>query len=165
VPPLTRAQVEANARILRWAHATHGIPLQLCPNSRSGSRGLAYHRQGIDGNFSALRFPGRVAGGEIWTEHFGKVCPGDARIAQLPQILARSQGDDMFEPDDRRMLRELHQLAIGSRERERQIRARGAEATRKLDRLLDEVRDDATRLQLRELRKEIAAIGGESEPT
>ena len=94
VPPLTDAQVQANAKILRWAHEEHGIPLQLCPDSRPGSRGLAYHRQGIDGNFDTFRFPGRVDGGEIWTEHFGKVCPGDNRIAQLPDILRLAKGDD-----------------------------------------------------------------------
>jgi hypothetical protein len=91
VPPLTDAQVSAIARILAWAHTEHGIPLQLCPDSRPGSRGLAYHRQGIDGNFGSMRFPGRVAGGEVWTEHFGKVCPGDRRIAQLPTILERAK--------------------------------------------------------------------------
>lgn len=85
--PLTPEQVEANARILAWAHDTHGIPLQLCPDSRPGSRGLGYHRQGIDGNFGGYRFPGRVSGGEKWTSHYGKVCPTDARIAQLPEIL------------------------------------------------------------------------------
>lgn len=86
VPPLTDAQVEANARILRWAHETHGTPLQLCPDSRPTSRGLAYHRQGIDGAFTGP-FTGRVAGGEVWTLTPGKVCPGDRRIAQLPDIL------------------------------------------------------------------------------
>lgn len=91
VPPLTDAQVAANARILKWAHETHGIPLQLCPDSRPGSRGLGYHRQGIDGNFETYQFPGRVEDGEVWTEHFGKVCPGDARIAQLPKILAQAR--------------------------------------------------------------------------
>lgn len=99
VPPLTPEQVEANAEILAWAHLTEGVPLQLCPDSRPGSRGLAYHRQGIDGNFGGYAYPGRVEGGELWTEHFGKVCPGDRRIAQLPQILARAkqivEGDDM----------------------------------------------------------------------
>lgn len=88
VPLLTPEQIEANARILAWAHATHGIPLQLCPNSRPESRGLAYHRQGIDGNFGGYKYPGRVDGGEVWTTSFGKVCPGDNRIAQLPEILA-----------------------------------------------------------------------------
>lgn len=99
VPPLTDEQVEACAQILAWAHREHGVPLQLCPDSRPESRGLAYHRQGIDGNFEGYRYPGRRAGGETWTEHFGKVCPGDRRIAQLPAILARAEqiieGDDM----------------------------------------------------------------------
>lgn len=91
VPPLTDAQVKACGRILAWAHKEHGIPLQLCPDSRPGSRGLAYHRQGIDGNFGPFKFPGRVNGGEVWTEHFGKVCPGDRRIAQLPDILEHAR--------------------------------------------------------------------------
>jgi hypothetical protein len=91
VPPLTDEQVTACAEILAWAHKTHGVPLQLCPDSRPGSRGLAYHRQGIDGNFGPFRFGGRVAGGETWTLSPGKVCPGDARIAQLPEILVRAR--------------------------------------------------------------------------
>jgi hypothetical protein len=97
--PLTDEQVAANARILRWAHETHGIPLQLAPNSRPDSRGLGYHRQGIDGNFNPplFRFPGRVPGGETWTTSPGKVCPTDARIAQLPDILEQASGDDMAE--------------------------------------------------------------------
>lgn len=92
-PPLTDAQIDACARILRWAHETHGIPLQLCPDSRPGSRGLAYHRQGIDGNFGTFAFPGRVSGGEVWTLSPGKVCPTDNRIGQLPEILRRARGD------------------------------------------------------------------------
>lgn len=107
--PLTDAQVEANARILRWAHEEHGIPLQLCPNSKPTSRGLAYHRQGIDGNFSSFKYPGRVKGGETWTTSFGKVCPTDTRIAQLPDILALAinpEGDDVTSEELRAIVRE-----------------------------------------------------------
>lgn len=97
--PLTPEQVQANAEIYAWLHAEHGIPLQMNPDSRPTSRGLGYHRQGIDGNFGGYAFPGRVPGGELWTEHLGKVCPTDARIAQLPDILAAARditdGDDM----------------------------------------------------------------------
>lgn len=100
VPALTDAQVEANAKILAWAHEEHGIPLQLCPNSRPESRGLAYHRQGIDGNFDSFRFPGRVEGGEVWSKSFGKICPGDRRIAQLPNILALARGEDDMTPEE-----------------------------------------------------------------
>jgi hypothetical protein len=110
VPPLTDEQVESNGLILAWAHETHGIPLQLCPNSRPHSRGLGYHRQGIDGNFTD-GFHGRVDGGETWTEHFGKVCPGTARIRQLPDILAvakaRIEGDDDMKAEDWDRLKKL----------------------------------------------------------
>lgn len=98
VPPLTDAQVESNARILAWANKEHGIPLKMCPNSRPTSKGLAYHRQGIDGNFGSFKFPGRVSGGEVWTSSFGKVCPGDNRIAQLPEILTRAKGSKPAPP-------------------------------------------------------------------
>jgi hypothetical protein len=91
VPPLTDAQVIANGRILAWAHREHGIPLKMCPNSRPTAKGLGYHRLGIDGNFGGYRFGGRVSGGEVWTSSYGKVCPGDNRIAQLPLILRTAQ--------------------------------------------------------------------------
>lgn len=91
VPDFTDAQVEAIAHICAWAAATHGIPLVPCPDSKSSSRGIAYHRQGIDGNFGSFQFPGRVSGGEIWTEHFGKVCPGDRRITTvLNRVIPRA---------------------------------------------------------------------------
>lgn len=91
--PLTDSQVEDCAQFLAWAHKVHGVPLQLAPDSKPGSRGLAYHRQGVDGNFgpgTPFKYPGRVAGGERWSSSAGKVCPTDARIAQLPRILARA---------------------------------------------------------------------------
>ena len=91
VPALTTKQVEAIAKILAWAHKEHGVPLQLCPDSKPTSKGLAYHRQGIDGNFGPFKHPGRVSGGEHWSESFGKVCPGDRRIDQLPAILKRAR--------------------------------------------------------------------------
>jgi hypothetical protein len=94
VPPLTPEQVTANAEAFQWAHEVHGIPLQLCPDSKPSSRGLAYHRQGIDGNFgpgTGHPFAGRVPGGETWTLSRGKVCPGDKRIAQLPEILRQAK--------------------------------------------------------------------------
>lgn len=100
VPALTSAQVAANARILRWAHEVHGVPLQLCPDSRPTSRGLAYHRQGIDGNFDTYAYPGRVSGGEVWTKWVGKVCPGDEKIAQLPEILRLAIGTIDIKPKE-----------------------------------------------------------------
>jgi hypothetical protein len=93
VPGFTSAQVEANAKICAWAYKMHGIPLIACPNSRPSSRGIGYHRQGIDGNFIAegYAYGGRIAGGEKWTLYDGKACPGDRRIAQRAQIIRRAR--------------------------------------------------------------------------
>lgn len=92
VPRFTDDQAEAIARIIVWSHETHGIPIQLAPNSKPTSRGVAYHRMGIDGNFGTFDYPGRVEGGEEWSESFGKVCPGDKRIRQLiEEIIPRAR--------------------------------------------------------------------------
>lgn len=165
--PLSPEQVEACARILAWAHRVHGVPLQLCPDSRPGSRGLAYHRQGIDGNFGTFRFPGRVSGGEVWSSSFGKVCPRDVRIAQLPDILARAkqliEGDDMFTEADSKRLERIEKKLDGSRQREVQIRKRLVTANRQLERIEAEAKDDATKAQVRRVRQDIAALA-ESDP-
>lgn len=92
VPGFTAAQIETIAKVCAWAHQVHGIPLVLCPNSLPGSRGIAYHRQGIDGNWAGFAYGGRVAGGEVWSTSTGKVCPGDRRITQLiTQIIPRAR--------------------------------------------------------------------------
>lgn len=91
VPRFTAAQAEAIAKILVWCHKQHDIPLALVPDSKVGRRGIAYHRQGIPGNFVGP-YKGMVSGGELWSSSFGKVCPGDARIHQLiEEILPRAR--------------------------------------------------------------------------
>lgn len=103
VPAFTKEQIEAIAQICAWAHKTHGIPLVACPNSKPGSKGIAYHRQGIGPNdfvAKGFEFPGKVDGGEVWSEDKTKVCPGDRRIRQLPTIIARAReiaGKDWFD--------------------------------------------------------------------
>lgn len=171
--PLTDEQVEANAQILAWAHRVHGVPLQLCPDSRPGSRGLAYHRQGIDGNFgpgTAYPARGRVPGGELWTSSPGKVCPTDVRIHQLPAILARAieitnhQEDDMASPETQAQLDKIQAAAESADARTQQalkeLRAfragkskNDAKVRQALARLEREVKDDATRAQVREVRE------------
>lgn len=104
VPPFTAAQCEAIARICAWANQAHGVPLGLCPDSRPGSRGIAYHRQGIDGNFGSFAYGGRVSGGEVWSSSTGKVCPGDKRISQIintiiPRARALAGGAPLEEDD------------------------------------------------------------------
>lgn len=93
--PWTADQIESAAQILAHMHRTEGVPLQVMPDSRPSSRGFGFHRLGID--------PWRVSGGQVWSTSRGKLCPGDAKVAQAPLIVARAkeivsgnaQGDDM----------------------------------------------------------------------
>jgi hypothetical protein len=89
--PWSPEACEANAHIAAWANRTHGIPLHEMANSRSSSTGIGYHRQGVNGNFGPYAYGGRVSGGEYWSHSFGKICPGDAKIAQIPGIIARAK--------------------------------------------------------------------------
>lgn len=85
VPAMTDEQLETGVDILVYLHREKDLPLIKCPNSLVTSRGVGYHRQGIDGNFDypAFKYPGRVSGGEKWSTSFGKICPDDIRITQI----------------------------------------------------------------------------------
>jgi len=85
VPGFTILQINSIAECIVWGWKTHAIPLVECPDSKDGSSGIAYHRQGIDGNFASAGYAygGREPGGEQWSKSFGKACPGDRRITQL----------------------------------------------------------------------------------
>lgn len=83
VPAWTDRQLSSLATLIAWASREHGIPIELVPDSRPGRRGVAFHRQGCDGNYPN----GRVPNGELWSSARGKVCPGDRRIAQIPTVL------------------------------------------------------------------------------
>jgi N-acetylmuramoyl-L-alanine amidase len=79
----TADQVAALAEIARWTNQVHGIPLVQMANSLPGTRGIGYHRLGID--------PWRVSGGERWSQSYGKICPGAGKIAQIPRIISRAR--------------------------------------------------------------------------
>jgi N-acetylmuramoyl-L-alanine amidase-like protein len=83
IKPFTDAQCDALVGLMVWAHKTHGIPLVAAHDSKPGTVGIGWHKLGCD--------PYRVSGGELWSSAYGKVCPGDARIAQIPRLIARAQ--------------------------------------------------------------------------
>jgi hypothetical protein len=89
--PWTPAQVTAITALVAWLMNTHGIARKLASDSKPGpsSQGLSWHRLGIDGNFDAAH-PGRLqlGGGMHYSTSLGKVCPGNAKIDQIPTILA-----------------------------------------------------------------------------
>lgn len=91
--PWSAAQVEALAQISAWAHKTHGIPLVEMKDSKPSSKGIGYHRLGVPrSKWTPASEPGwLVPGGEVWSGAVGKVCPGSARMAQIPGIIARAK--------------------------------------------------------------------------
>lgn len=92
--PWSDAALLSLARIAKWANETEGIPLRLMTSSLATEKGLGWHRLGCD--------PYRVSGGELWSSAYGKVCPGDAKIAQMPEVLrlALESEDDMPSADE-----------------------------------------------------------------
>ncbi|QZN86602.1 peptidoglycan-binding domain-containing protein [Cellulomonas sp. C5510] len=95
--PWTAAQVESIARLYAWTVTTHGIALRMATSSALGeaSRGLSWHRLGVDGAFPALPsvLAGRTqrGGGMRYSTVRGKVCPGDAKIQQIGAVLDRAR--------------------------------------------------------------------------
>lgn len=93
--PWTSAQGEAIVALLVWAHKTHGVPLTQMQSSKAGTKGIGWHRLGVDGEFPALPsiLAGRPqrGGGESWSRARGKTCPGDDRIQQIPNIIAAAK--------------------------------------------------------------------------
>jgi len=72
---LTDVQLSASARLLAWLNAEHGVPLVVTDDPQSP--GLAYHSMN----------PGPCA------SHWGLTgCPGDAIIAQRPEIVTQAAG-------------------------------------------------------------------------
>jgi hypothetical protein len=69
--PWSPEQVEQLAGVAAWMHLHPRIRLPLTPATKWDGTGIGPHRQ----------FP-------EWSVYQGKTCPGDARVAQIPQILA-----------------------------------------------------------------------------
>lgn len=96
--PWTKAQVEALTKLWKWARDTHDIKNQVARNTQTNenSAGLSWHRLGVEGNFAGR--PGILSssykpGGIKFSSARGKICPGDAKILQIPGIWAAANGD------------------------------------------------------------------------
>lgn len=83
-PPWTQAQLDKLIVSGAWKCARYNIPPELIPDTKPGRRGIAYHRQGIAGNY--VPYDGIVPGGERWSNAFGKICPA-RRVHQLKTIV------------------------------------------------------------------------------
>lgn len=90
--PWDNPQLVSLAKLFAWAVAEHGIPTRLAENSLPGapSRGLSWHRLGVD--------PWRVSGGMRYSKSAGKICPGNAKISQIPGILSAATAGQVSSP-------------------------------------------------------------------
>lgn len=116
--PWTPQQVGRIADIMRWeSQQPGGAPLQLLPDAQPGRRGWGPHRLGI--KHSAGPRPGWwQPGSEVWSSSIGKECPGDAKVRQVPEIIAVARGgpaggDDMYGPAERDELISRVDKALG----------------------------------------------------
>lgn len=91
----TDPQLETLARICAWSHQKYAIPMETMGSSAYNEFGVGWHRLGIVGNFpptpSLLAGRRQIGFGELWSKSFGKVCPGDNRIRQIPGIVKRAR--------------------------------------------------------------------------
>lgn len=83
VPAFTPDQVETLAQLCAAMCRAHDMPCELIPDAKPGRRGIGYHRLGVPGYM--------VPGAEQWSTARGKVCPGNRRIAQIPQVITRAR--------------------------------------------------------------------------
>lgn len=86
----TPAQIEALAKVCVVAYRAFGVP--LIPATAPDGVGIGWHSMWGD----------NITAPNPWTTTKGKTCPGAARIAQVPQIIARArqlvQGDPIPAP-------------------------------------------------------------------
>lgn len=87
--PWTEAQLESIAHLVATASRRYNFPLRAMQSSKSTERGVGYHRLGVPRSRWGL---GKwlIMGGERWSSAVGKICPGDPRIAQVDDVIARA---------------------------------------------------------------------------
>lgn len=86
----TPRQVESISQLVAWICRTHDIPAVKITDSKPGTRGIGWHRLGIEHSEGIGAVPGYlVRGGERWSTSIGKECPGDRRVAQMTEIIRR----------------------------------------------------------------------------
>lgn len=106
---MPQAQLESLGRLLAEAHERHGIPLRLMTDTNpraESSRGLGFHRLGVPyRGIYASKVLSRVQPGwlqspnHLWfSKSQGKECPGDGRIAQLPDAIDLAKGEPTAKP-------------------------------------------------------------------
>lgn len=92
VPDFTGPQLESNIRVVNWVCEEANIPKRLVKDTCEGTRGVGWHRMGVEGYMSDRSC-------ELWSSYAWKTCPGDAKIRSIkhelmPAVQGRSGGSD-----------------------------------------------------------------------
>ena len=90
--PWDISQLLALANLYSWAVDVHRLEKKMATSSQLGypSKGLSWHRLGVNGNFPELPNVGagrlQRGGGMLYSKSRGKSCPGLVKIEQIPGI-------------------------------------------------------------------------------
>lgn len=91
---MTTNQIDNDARLFALLVTEYGTPNRIA--TPGDTRGLSWHRLGCRGNFG--RFDkddpttwSSAQTGQRWSTSYGKTCPTDAFIRQIPEIFDRAQ--------------------------------------------------------------------------
>lgn len=87
--PFSEAQLEAIAFVIAQWQMRYGFPLRLMQSSSKAEKGIGWHRLGVPPSRWVSGVGWLLKGNEKWSSAVGKICPGDARIAQMPEIVRR----------------------------------------------------------------------------
>lgn len=92
--PLTEAQIDNLARAFAHCVLELGVPNRIA--TVDDTRGLAWHRLGVSGNFGVYKASDMTTWsaaqtGRRWTKARGKTCPTNNVIRQIPEIYRRAQ--------------------------------------------------------------------------
>lgn len=88
----TDKQVASLAWLIRTLQAHYGFPLRAMTSSKVGEKGVGYHALGVPANLWQKVRGISQTGGEKWSGAVGKICPGPARIRQVPTVIAMAGG-------------------------------------------------------------------------
>jgi hypothetical protein len=91
---MTDHQVDVLGHIFAWLVWYWGVPNRIA--TVGDTRGLAWHRLGVDGNFPAydkddLTTWCRRDTGKVWSNVPGKTCPTNPYIRRIPDVFAKAQ--------------------------------------------------------------------------
>ena len=94
----TAKQVASLVYLIQTLSKEFGFPIRQMKSSKKSERGVGYHAQGVPASYSQKARKVSQTGGELWSSAVGKVCPGPARVKQIPGIVKQASGGKASAP-------------------------------------------------------------------